>query len=61
VTASNGIANFNEKLEFKSNLFKEKDDLAKKLVFFHLKEKEVCLLNPVHLTNVLGKEIIESW
>ena len=41
VNVLDSVATFNEKIEFKSNLFLGKDDLAKKLLFFHLKEKNV--------------------
>lgn len=41
--AENGTVTWNEKIEFKSHLFKDHDDLAKKQIFFHVKEKDVCI------------------
>lgn len=41
VYAVDGVVTFNEKIDFKSNLFNDHNDLAKKLIVFHLKEKDV--------------------
>jgi len=40
VSATNNTVNFNDKLEFKSNLFKDNDALANKLILFKLQEKD---------------------
>jgi hypothetical protein len=40
--AEKEVVTWNEKIEFKSNLFKDHDELAKKQIFFHVKEKDVC-------------------